>query len=305
VLPCRWLGEPLGLLPDGCHRQDAVTVLAMRIAAPQAAVAEDLASPSALIPLDPLSACALSRPACRFHAGARAIIADGTGAWDLMPISAVSSGGSAIDHTPAGLSRLYRAGSLVAEVESSAYSLRVDPPSGATQLRRSVNGSADAPVIDHVTLLRFEYFGAPEPPAILDDEDLVRRRTTYGPVPPPANFDDGLDTWPAGENCLFLRGGATPLPRLAALPSDADGLARLPAALFADGPWCPDDAAPNRYDADLLRVRLVRITVRVQAQSLAVRGADRDRFGQPGAARESARTVPDLEVSVDAAIRNR
>ena len=106
VLPCRWLGQPLGLLPDGCHRQDAVTVLAMRLAAPQAAVAEDLASPSALIPLDPLSACALSRPACRFRAGARALISDGTGAWDLVPISAVSVGGSAIDHAPAGLSRL-------------------------------------------------------------------------------------------------------------------------------------------------------------------------------------------------------
>jgi hypothetical protein len=75
--------------------------------------------------------------------------------------------------------------------------------------------------------------------------------------------------------------------------------------MLADGPWCPDDASPNRYDADLLRIRLVRITIRVQAQTLAVRGLDTRFFSRPGAGREAARLVPDLEVQVDAALRNR
>ena len=79
----------------------------------------------------------------------------------------------------------------------------------------------------------------------------------------------------------------------------------MPLPIFTDGPWCPDDASPNRYDADLLRIRLVRITLRVQAQSLAVRGLDARLFAQPGAAREAVRLVPDLEVRVDAALRNR
>jgi len=61
----------------------------------------------------------------------------------------------------------------------------------------------------------------------------------------------------------------------------------------------------NRYDADLLRIRLVRIVVRIQAQSPAVRGRDAWLFAQPGGARESSRLVPDLEVRVDAALRNR
>ena len=43
----------------------------------------------------------------------------------------------------------------------------------------------------------------------------------------------------------------------------------------------------------------------VQAQSLAVRGLDPRLFFQPGAAREAVRLVPDLEVRVDAALRNR
>jgi hypothetical protein len=38
---------------------------------------------------------------------------------------------------------------------------------------------------------------------------------------------------------------------------------RLTASQLTDGPWCPDDINANRYDADLLRVRKVRVTVRV------------------------------------------
>ena len=102
-----------------------------------------------------------------------------------------------------------------------------------------------------------------------------------------------------------LPAGGQPAPRQAALPVELAGLARLPLPIFTDGPWCPDDGSPNRYDADLLRIRLVRITLRVQAQSLAVRGLDTQLFAQPGAAREAARLVPDLEVRVDAALRNR
>ena len=153
--------------------------------------------------------------------------------------------------------------------------------------------------------LRFEYFGRPEPPAVLEDGDLDRRRASYGPLPPPAAVDDLLDAWPPGENCQFFRSDGQPSPRQAPLPVEVAGLARLPLPNFTDGPWCPDDASPNRYDADLLRIRLVRITLRVQAQSLAVRGLDARLFSQPGVAREAARLVPDLEVRVDAALRNR
>jgi hypothetical protein len=161
------------------------------------------------------------------------------------------------------------------------------------------------PLADHVTRLQFEYFGEAAPPAVLDDADMARRRTTYGPLPPPAGVDDPLDAWPAGESCHFQRAGGLPAARQTTLPVESAGLAHLPLSLFADGPWCPDGTTLNRYDADLLRIRLVRITLRVQAQSPAVRGLDARLFSQPGFARKAGRLVPDLEVRVDAALRNR
>jgi type II secretory pathway pseudopilin PulG len=305
VLPCRWAGEPLGTRPDGCAGQDAISIVATPFAAPQAIVAEDLAASGSAIRVAPLSACALSLPACRFHDDARAVVADGSGAWDLLRVTAVSIDGLTLEHAGSPLTRLYRAGAIVGEVGASAYSLRLDPATGVSQLRKSTNGSADMPLVDHVTSLRFEYFGLAEPPGLIDDGAPLRRRTSYGPLPPPDGVDESLDAWPPGENCQFFRTGGQAFPRQAALPVAAGGLARLPADVFADGPWCPDESSPNRYDADLLRIRLVRITLRVQAQSPAARGLDAGWFAQPGAAREAARLVPDLEVRVDAALRNR
>jgi len=305
VLPCRWVGEPLGARAGGCAGQEAISLVTTPLAAPRAAVVEDVAFPDSAIRVTSLSACALSHPACRFHDDARALVADGSGAWDLVQLTAVSIDGLTLEHAGSPLARLYRAGAIIGEVGSSAYSLRLDPASGVSQLRRSTDGSPDMPLLDHVTSLRFEYFGRADQPAVIDDSEPLRRRTSFGPLPPPDGIDDTMDAWPPGENCQFFRTDGRPLPRQAALPIDEGGLARLPPEALADGPWCPDDASLNRYDADLLRIRLVRITVRVQAQSPAVRGLDARLFARPGAAREAARLVPDLEVRVDAALRNR
>ena len=305
VLPCRWAGEPLTTRPGGCAQTDAITVIASEAAAPQAILAVALTAPGAPLTVASLSACALTQPACRFHGDGRAMVADGAGAWDLLQLSDVSADGATLPHDGSPASRLYRAGAMVAETSTAAYSLRVDPATRVSQLRRSTDGSADMPFADHVTGLQFEYFGLPAPPAVIDDGDLERRRATYGPLPPPDGVDEPLDAWPPGENCQFLRAGGAPAARQALLPVAEGGLARLPVEVFTDGPWCPDGASPNRYDADLLRVRLVRVTLRVQAQSPAVRGLDAWLFGEPGSAREAGRFVPDREVRVDVALRNR
>lgn len=39
-------------------------------------------------------------------------------------------------------------------------------------------------------------------------------------------------------------------------------------ALLTDGPWLPDAASPARYDADLLRVRRIRVSLRVRPERL-------------------------------------
>ena len=50
----------------------------------------------------------------------------------------------------------------------------------------------------------------------------------------------------------------------------ADG-APLPAAVFQDGPWFPDDQDRNRFDMDLLRIRRVGVTLRVRPAPVRLR----------------------------------
>jgi hypothetical protein len=95
--------------------------------------------------------------------------------------------------------------------------------------------------------------------------------------------------------------------------SGGDGLVPLPYSMFTDGPWCPDSTngagvqLPGRFDADLLRIRLVRVVIRVQAGSDLVRGVNgptNDLFAAPGRARSGHALVPDLELRFDVAPRN-
>jgi hypothetical protein len=89
--------------------------------------------------------------------------------------------------------------------------------------------------------------------------------------------------------------------RLPALGSGA-ALVPLAAELLTDGPWCPDAASPNRWDADLLRVRRVDVVIRVEAALDALRGPAGVLFSRPGTA--SARFVPDREAKVSIALRD-
>ena len=64
---------------------------------------------------------------------------------------------------------------------------------------------------------------------------------------------------------------------------------------LTDGPWCPGvanaggAALSNRYDADMLRVRRVSVTIRVQVAAEALRGTNptgQTLFVHPGTARD-------------------
>ena len=61
---------------------------------------------------------------------------------------------------------------------------------------------------------------------------------------------------------------------VAATPSAP--LVRLERASLTDGPWIPDASAPERFDADLLRVRSVRVTLRVRSSGVFLRAPLRD-----------------------------
>jgi hypothetical protein len=91
--------------------------------------------------------------------------------------------------------------------------------------------ASDQPVVDSVDLVGFAYFIDPDPSTI----------------PPP----------PAGSaNCVFSA-GAPPVPLL--LRFSGAALRQAGAAELADDPAC--GSASNRFDGDVLRIRMVRVTV--------------------------------------------
>ena len=78
----------------------------------------------------------------------------------------------------------------------------------------------------------------------------------------------------------------------------------LGAELFSDGPWCPDDIAADRWDADLLRVRGIDVTIRVQSALASLRGPAGPLFLRAGTAVTGSRLAPDLVVHFQVAPRN-
>ncbi|RPI53558.1 MAG: prepilin-type N-terminal cleavage/methylation domain-containing protein [Acidobacteria bacterium] len=56
-----------------------------------------------------------------------------------------------------------------------------------------------------------------------------------------------------------------------------DALTRLDPESLRDGPWLPDSTFAHRFDADLLRVRRVRATIRVRANQMVLHAPVGDR----------------------------
>jgi hypothetical protein len=92
--------------------------------------------------------------------------------------------------------------------------------------------------------------------------------------------------------------------RIPDLAPGSVGLVEITPAMLQDGPWCPGPAAPNRFDADMLRVRRVGVAMRVQVASADLRGPAGVLFTRGGTSKASARLVPDQEISFDVTPRN-
>ncbi|MBI3046959.1 MAG: prepilin-type N-terminal cleavage/methylation domain-containing protein [Acidobacteria bacterium] len=82
------------------------------------------------------------------------------------------------------------------------------------------------------------------------------------------------------------------------------GAAPIDPAALQDGPWVPGGAVLPPFDADLLRVRRVRATVRVEAALASMRGPAGSLFARGGTSTSSTRYVPDRELRFDVALRN-
>lgn len=154
---------------------------------------------------------------------------------------------------------------VVAGIELVSY--RFD--AARRELVRGRAGGRGLPVAGHVAAFSVEWWGDGEAPA--------------GPQ------------WATGEDtCVTFADGR---PRLAAWAAPGAPPIRLDVARLADGPWC--GAAPFRFDADLFRLRRVRVRLRLEAEHDAVRGRDPARTARPGTAASPAREVDDIDVAIE------
>jgi len=200
------------------------------------------------------------------------IIFDTSGNFDVFTITEVQNSAGHLQHRGEDLTYPYQPGASVPQLRSLTFYL--DPIN--KQLRQYDGAATDVPLVDNVVDLRFDYFGDPNPP--------------LKPKPAP-----GID------NCLYDAAGNYDAG-MATLTPDEGSLASLPYTMLNDGPWCGGGA--NRYDADMLRVRKVRVTLRMQVANAALRGSDRQLFMNPGGSVQGQKYVPDYTMRFDVSPRN-
>jgi len=208
---------------------------------------------------------------CGFKEGDDVIIFDSTGNFDIFTITQVQDAAAHMQHRGQALSTSYNAGASITQIVSYTYYLN----SQTNQLMRYDGYTEEVPLVDNVVDLKFAYFGDPNPPV--------------QPKPP------------AGQaNCLYDAAGN--YINMPTLTPDEGSLAPLPGNILTDGPMC--GGGNNAFDADLLRIRKVRVTMRVQAANPALRGADTALFKHPGTSRGGEKYIPDYTISFEISPRN-
>jgi hypothetical protein len=287
-------------------RDDMISLLYVPATPSQTTIANDMPPNSAEIKVNAQPNCPplKGNELCGFSDGDKAIIFDESGNWDFFVITNVQDEAIHMQHRQQQFSTRYTTNSPLTQVYAAMYYLSTDDATQTYQLRYFDGWDVDLPVVDNVVNMRFQYFGDPLPPQLTGKPltDDVGPWTTYGPKPP--TLLDKLGNWPPGENCAFQVVNGQQVPRLATIGVGGIGQVELTKQTLTDGPWCPDAGMQNRYDADLLRVRRVRVTLRVQAALASMRGPAGTLFMKGGTAREGNRFIPDQQVSFDVAPRN-
>jgi prepilin-type N-terminal cleavage/methylation domain-containing protein len=294
VLPLRQ-GRRRSDIP-GTSLTDTITVIRASAGAAQTTIAQPLAAQSTSVQVNLEPGCPPGDAVCGFRTGMDVLVFDGTGAYQLFTISSIDGFALTLQHNLRDSSRVYAASrTRIVQAVSRTYFLKADSVAKTYQLMQyNGAGGQDVPVVDHVVGLRFEYFGDPQPPLMRQPLTAATGPwTTYGPTPTGS-----------GENCVFAANGTpTSSPRLPVL-GDGTGLVQLAHEGFTDGPWCPDEVDPNRYDADLLRIRRIVVVLRVQSAMPALRGPVGQLFAHAGTSKGGGPWVPDQEIRFDLTPRN-
>jgi len=251
---------------------DRITIFAVPEGGVAARLVSNMAVVSSDVPVDAALPGCPSSGLCGFTAGTRSAIFDATGVgagvdWFTVTSLAVGLAHGAPDPP---FTRAYP--SVTARVVPiSQHVYYLDRANARLMLYDGYQ--SDLPLVENIVDLRFTYFLAPSPSSV---------------APPAASL----------STCAYLA-GTPPVPLL----DDLGGIGPQPASAsrFTDGPAC--GVAPRRFDADLLRIRRVRVTIRAQVGLDDLRGAGRE-FTNTGRSIGAESSVPDLEITFDVTPRN-
>jgi hypothetical protein len=253
-------------------RSDAITLSFVPGTSTRTTAADPVPAQCTAIRVNQEPSCPPGLPACGLTGGMEAVIFDRTGNFDVFRVEAVAIDAVQVRHRGDDAAAAYAAGAVVAQIETHTYYFDADH----LQLRHYDGYDTDLPVVDNVVGLTLEYFGEPGPPR--------------HPRPP-----SGV------ENCLYDAQGNSKVA-LPGIPSAGATLEAIPLSAFSDGPWC--GSGSNMFDADLSRVRRIRVVVRLQVASDSLRGTDPALFARPGLARGGGRFIPDFSMVFEIAPRN-
>jgi hypothetical protein len=282
--------------PVGTFKSDTLTMMFVPQTVAQTTIADPMPASSAELKVTEESGCPKDDPLCGFTQGMTVLIYDTSGSYDTFEITEVQDNALHLQHNLDDVSKSYDSGTKITQIAAKTYYLNA----ATNQLMLYNNGATETPIADNVVGLTFDYYGEAQPPALVTPGDL-QGGVTYGPLPPDQTKSVG--GWPNGENCTIQVVAGQQVARLAALDVK-EGLVKLDGAILKDGPWCPDATNPNRWDADLVRIRKIAVTLRVQAAVASLRGTAGTLFTKGGTATAANQTLPDQEIRFEVTPRN-
>jgi hypothetical protein len=300
--------------PSGIFRADAITLMYIPSTVAQTTLATNGPSGvSADIGVNGDAGCPVGDAVCGFNNGMTVLLFDSSGDYDPFTITNIQSNLLHVDSASGNLTRTnYQSGTTrIVQLTTIVYYLKSNPATETYQLMSVEGGTgSDVPVADHIVALTFDYYGDPQPPMLTSKPltDPVGPWTTYGPPPPALGQQIPTNGYPPGENCVFMVDPITglQLPRLNVLGTNpaTNPLVQLTSAQLTDGPWCPDALSANRWDADLLRIRRIGVTLRVESAVAAMRGPASALFAHGGTSTSARKWLPDQQVTFQVSPRN-
>lgn len=250
-------------------RKDAITVFYVPETVAQTTTLDAISEPRARVRVMPQPGCPTGDPLCGFETGHTVLVFDDSGAFDTFQVSGSRQQSLQLERRGQSLSKAYPAGSYITQVETHTY--YHDP--STDQLMHYDGWDSEIPLVDNVVDLQFRYFGSPDPPS--------------SPQPP-----IGV------ASCLFDRTGN---PSLRPLTDTQGSFVELDPTQLQNGPWCGEG---NPFDADLYRIRNIRVDLRLQAATDDLRGSNPAFFRRPGSAVQGTRMLRDYQMSMDVSPRN-